>query len=65
MIEKTDKVTILTAMSTDDVVQILSKIEDDLIEISCDAAISKIKLDSVIDFVQDLMFDIDKGVNLK
>lgn len=59
------QVTILTAMSTEDVVRILDKIESDLIEISCDYLGGKTKLDALLDFVQDLSFDIEKGVNSK
>ncbi len=64
-----EQVTIFTAMSTEAVVHILEKIEDGLIDIKChysgDEQTRTAKIDALLDFVQDLSFDIEKGVNSK
>ena len=61
-------VTIRTAMDTDDVLTILEKIEDDLIEIdtdldfdNCDKQSLATKIRNLLDFVQSFSYDIENG----
>lgn len=65
-------VTIRTAMDTDDVLTILEKIEDDLIEIAtdldfdnCDNQNLATKIRNLLDFVQSFSYDIEKSSELK
>lgn len=65
-------VTIRTAMDTDDVLTILEKIEDDLIEIdtdldfdNCDKQSLATKIRNLLDFVQSFSYDIEKSSELK
>ena len=64
--KETPKVTIRTAMDTEDVVTILQKIEDDLCEIvkelDVDKQILTTRLETLLDWIQDTRFDIEKGV---
>lgn len=71
MSEKTT-VTIRTAMDTDDVVLILEKIEDDLIEIHTDLDFDNFdkqrfatKVGNLLDFVEGMSFDIKKSSELR
>lgn len=71
MSEKTT-VTIRTAMDTDDVLTILEKIEDDLIEIHTDLGFDNFdkqrfatNLQHLLDFVEGMSSDIKKSSELR
>ena len=67
--KETSKVTIRTAMDTEDVVTILQKIEDDLCEIVTELDVDKqiltTRLNNLLNFVQSLSYDIEKNSELK